>query len=131
LEESTLCQVARVFVIVCDRDTADMIHGVVVWRFLYVADFSADNCQTVLNFLVNNQYPRPGGKPFFFCSDSWLQRKTIKDFAFDSEGNEFPDSVGSGWPAVIGDVPAYMEARRISLYKTPVSITRLFVAKRC
>lgn len=45
----------------------------------------------------------------------------MKSEAKDTEGNSFPKGDLSGLPALIEDVPDYLEVRRQSAGKTPVS----------
>ncbi|KAF9871761.1 hypothetical protein CkaCkLH20_10695 [Colletotrichum karsti] len=62
-------------------------------------------------FLARNENVPNGGKPYLFCSDTWLDKNTLKSEARDSEGNSFPKGDLSGLPALIENVPAYMDKR--------------------
>ncbi|KAI2632599.1 hypothetical protein GGS26DRAFT_82786 [Hypomontagnella submonticulosa] len=71
------------------------------------------NYQRVANWITgggpvnNGQNPN---KPWLFCSDSWLIRKSMSDQAFDINGQ--PVQNGNGSPSSIADNPDYVAAQQ-------------------
>ncbi|KAI0384727.1 hypothetical protein F5Y04DRAFT_293050 [Hypomontagnella monticulosa] len=71
------------------------------------------NYQKVANWITsggpvnNGQNPN---KPWLFCSDSWLLRKSMSDQAFDKNGQ--PVTNGNGSPSLISDNPNYVAAQQ-------------------